>query len=124
MHRDLSGIVTEEARRQQRGAFRLSPLCILSGQVGNTGSVQEPRRFTCAPHRSGRVGMGRDQWRKAVLHIRSASRKQPRPHRVDAGLALTRNALLDDNVRGGGGNSDAGREVGLRWPSDLAARVE
>ncbi len=29
-----------------------------------------------------------------------------------------------DNVRGGGGNSDAGREVGLRWPSDLAARVE
>ncbi len=29
-----------------------------------------------------------------------------------------------DNVRGGGGNSDAGRGVGLRWPSDLAARVE
>ena len=29
-----------------------------------------------------------------------------------------------DNVHGGGGNSDAGREVGLRWSSDLAARVE
>jgi transposase len=37
-------------------------------------------------------------------------------------LAATADRL--DNVRGGGGNSDAGREVRLRWPSDLAARVE
>jgi transposase len=35
-----------------------------------------------------------------------------------------KNTTVEDNVHGGGGNSDAGREVGLRWPSDLAARVE
>lgn len=28
------------------------------------------------------------------------------------------------SVRGGGGNSDFDRGVGLGWPSDLAARVE
>src|SRR4028118_2275741 len=28
------------------------------------------------------------------------------------------------SVRGGGGKSGSGRDVGPRWPSDLAARVE